>query len=224
VADERRYALLSRRLQASCIDLVVAFHTPLAVICLVAWLGGPLAGPLAALVALTPLLLEPILVWRTGATVGHRLFGLRVVDVTTGRPPTLLTSVVRYAAKGACLGPWLSPVIALTPRHQGIHDQMCGTVVEVVDPSSRKGRLATYDRALEARTATLGARLLSTVGYAVAISGAAVIVLMAKAVACEPDGCGRPGVLVETATERLWFVLLYLVLWLGPSGRLPGAR
>ena len=54
MADVRRYARLSRRLQANCIDVAVAFHTPLAGICLVTWFGGPLGGPLAALLALTP--------------------------------------------------------------------------------------------------------------------------------------------------------------------------
>jgi len=118
MADGRRYARLSRRLQANCIDVAVAFHTPLAGICLVTWFGGPLGGPLAALLALTPLVLEPILVARTGSTVGHHLFGLRVVDISTGRPPGLLPSFARYVMKAACLGPWLSPVIAITRRHQ----------------------------------------------------------------------------------------------------------
>ena len=95
MADVRRYARLSRRLQANCIDVAVAFHTPLAGICLVTWFGGPLGGPLAALLALTPLVLQPILVARTGSTVGHRLFGLRVVDISTGRPPGLLPSFAR---------------------------------------------------------------------------------------------------------------------------------
>jgi uncharacterized RDD family membrane protein YckC len=225
VADDRRYARLSRRLQANCIDVVVSFHTPLAGLCFVTWFGGPLAGPLAALMALTPVVLEPILVARTGATVGHRLFGLRVVEIATGRPPGLLTSFARYFAKGACLGPSLAPIIAITRRHQGIHDLLCGTVVEVVDPESRKGRLAAYDPVLDARTATLGARVLSTLGYALAIAGAVVIVLLARVVACGPEGgCGRAGEATLDVAARVSFVLMYAVVWLGPAGRLPGAR
>ena len=53
------------------------------------WFGGRLGGPLAALLALTPLVLEPILVARTGATVGHWLLGLRVwcpADIVLWRP------------------------------------------------------------------------------------------------------------------------------------------
>ena len=190
--DVRRYARLSRRLQANCIDVVVALHTPFAVICFVTWFGGPLAGPLAASLALTPLVLEPILVARTGATVGHRLFGLRVVDAATGRPPRLVTSFARYFLKAAFLGPWLSPIIAITREHQGLHDLLCGTVVEVVDPGTRKGRLAAYDPALDARSATLGARVASTLGYALVISAAFAIMILFNVVAIGADGPG-PG-------------------------------
>jgi len=225
VADGRRYARLSRRLQASCIDVVVAFHTPFAAICFVTWFGGPLGGPLAALLASTPLVLEPILVAHSGMTVGHRLLGLRVVELATGRPPRIGPSFLRYVLKAAFLGPWLSPVIAVTDRHQGLHDLICGTIVEVVDPETRAGRLAAYDPVLDARSATLGARVLSTVGYALAISGAGVIAVLLKVVTCGPEGhCGGAGDIAVGVTDRLWFVLMYAVLWLGPAGRLPGAR
>jgi len=83
-----------------------------------------------------------------------------------------------------------------------------------------------YDPVLDARTATVGARLLSTLGYALALAGAGLIlVLVVQAVACGPDGgCGRAGRVVLGHGGSLWFVLMYAVLWLGPAGRLPGAR
>ena len=225
MADARRYARLSRRLQASCLDFVFTCYTPFAAIGFVTWFGGPLAGPLAALLALTPLVLEPILVARSGATVGHRLFGLRVVDLSTGRPPGLLTSFARFFLKIACLGPWLSPAIAITGRHQGIHDMACGTVVEVVDPDTRKGRLAAYDPVLDARSATLGARVASTLGYGLAITVVFAIVVLLRIIVAGPVGASsRAGDVVVNVAERLWFVLLYAILWLGPAGRLPGVR
>jgi uncharacterized RDD family membrane protein YckC len=223
--EARRYATLSRRLQASCVDVVVAFHTPFAAIGLVTWLGGPLAGPLAVVLALTPLVLEPILVARTGSTVGHWLLGLRVVAVATGRPPGLVASFGRYVAKVACLGPWLSPLIAITRQHQGVHDMLCGTVVEVVDPSSRRGRLAAYDLALESRTASIAARVASTVGYSAVLAGGLVIVHLLRAMVCGDDvGCSGVAPWIAEVGLRLWFPMQYAVLWLGPAGRLPGAR
>ncbi len=221
----RRYATLSRRLQASCVDVAVAFHTPLAGICLVTWFGGRLGGPLAALLALTPVVLEPILVARTGATVGHWLLGLRVVEAATGRPPGLGTSFMRYFAKAACLGPWLSPVIAITHRHQGFHDLLCDTVVEVIDPESREGRLAAYDPAVDAITPTLSARVVSTLGFSGVLVAALITTGLLMWVSCGDDfQCGTVGTAFYNAVFRVWFVLQYIVLWLGPAGRLPGAR
>ena len=182
-------------------------------------------GPLTALLALTPFVLEPMLVARTGATLGHRLLGLRVVEVATGRPPGLLQSFGRYFVKVACLGPWLSPVIAITRRHQGIHDLLCDTVVEVVDPDSRKGRLAAYDPAKDAVRVGPGPRVLSTVGYSLGLLGAITIVGLLTSEACVFDGrCGPTERVVFDAASRLWFLLQYAVLWLGPAGRLPGVR
>lgn len=224
-AETRRYATLSRRLQANCVDLAVVFHTPLAGIGLVTWMGGPLAGPLAAILALTPLLLEPILVAWTGATVGHWLLGLRVVALDTGRPPSLVASFVRYAAKFVSLGPWLSPIIALSRQHQGLHDMACGTVVEVVDPTTRRGRLAAYDPAVDARMATVAARITSTLGYSLVLAGGLVIVELLRSVICSDDApCVGVSVWATNVASRLWFPLQYAVLWLGPAGRLPGAR
>jgi hypothetical protein len=67
--------------------------------------------------------------------------------------------------------------------------------------------------------------VLSTLGYALAISGSGVVVVLVKVVACGPESdCGRAGDVAVGVIERLWFVLMYAVLWLGPAGRLPGAR
>jgi len=84
---------------------------------------------------------------------------------------------------------------------------------------------ASSNAVVDARTATIGARLLSTVGYALALGGAGLIVVLAKVVACGPEGhCGGVGDVAIIATDRLWFVLMYAIVWLGPAGRLPGAR
>ena len=45
LADGWRHGRLSRRLQANCVDVTVAFYTPLVGICLVTWFGGRLGGP-----------------------------------------------------------------------------------------------------------------------------------------------------------------------------------
>ena len=80
-------------------------------------------------------------------------------------------------AAAACLGPWLSPVIGITRRRQGIHDLLCGTVVEVIAPESRGGRLASYDPVVDAITPALWPRVVSTLGF----SAVLVLVLITTA-------------------------------------------
>lgn len=80
-----------------------------------------------------------------GRTVGKALFGTRIVDVRTGRPPIPLQAVLRWAtvAAGAVLvllvpalagvevvWLWLVVLPLLKgPLHQGVHDRVARTVV-----------------------------------------------------------------------------------------------
>jgi len=107
----------------------------------------------------------------------------------------------------------------------GFHDLLCDTVVEVIDPESREGRLAAYDPAVDAITPTLSARVVSTLGFSGVLVAALITTGLLMWVSCGDDfQCGTVGTAFYNAVFRVWFVLQYIVLWLGPAGRLPGAR
>lgn len=222
----RQYARLSYRLQASILDFALYIYTAYAAVLFATWLPeGYGGGPLALAVLVVMVLLEPVMVARHGTTPGHWLFGLRIVSEDTGRPPSLPMSLARYVTKLACLGPWLSPVIAVTRTHQGLHDTLAGTVVDVIRPDSWRGRMRAYDPASDAVTVGAGPRVLSTVGYSIALFGAFVILLLLTSDTCMSENrCGPVERVTYFYGERLWFVLQYAILWLGPAGRLPGVR
>lgn len=74
----------------------------------------------------------------TGQTIGKRLLKIQVVDVTTGRPPSLGSATVRYLVPavpallpgiGALLGLLVYVSAIWSPTRQGWHDRAAGTVV-----------------------------------------------------------------------------------------------
>ncbi len=69
----------------------------------------------------------------TGQTLGKRAMGIRVVDPTTGRPPTLTMALVRSVVRIVDWLPFLYLVgflVALvTSRKQRLGDLLAGTVV-----------------------------------------------------------------------------------------------
>jgi uncharacterized RDD family membrane protein YckC len=129
------YASLSARLAAFVADCVVI---ALGLVFLV--LGGaaldrvPGSGraEVALLWALI-LLYEPVLVWRRGATVGHRRYGLRVVTAR-GTPLGFGRAFVRYLVK-AILGLLSFVPMFLTRRHQALQDLLTHTYVVVAEPA-----------------------------------------------------------------------------------------
>jgi uncharacterized RDD family membrane protein YckC len=81
----------------------------------------------------------------TGRTVGKRLLGTRVVDATTGRPPSPGAATTRWLvlAGGSAIGGLVAALEPLAvvwsvvvllpvlggPLHRGLHDRVAGTVV-----------------------------------------------------------------------------------------------
>jgi uncharacterized RDD family membrane protein YckC len=70
--------------------------------------------------------------WGTsGATLGMRLFELRVVDANTGQPIGIGRAVLRYVGFVVAAVPcWIGLIwAAFDPRAQGWHDKIAATVV-----------------------------------------------------------------------------------------------
>jgi uncharacterized RDD family membrane protein YckC len=94
--------------------------------------GFGVVGPWDFLFRLVLPAIASILFWRyKQATPGKMVFSARIVDATTGGPPSMGQLVGRYFAYilstlPLCLGfLW----IAWDPRKQGWHDKLAGTVV-----------------------------------------------------------------------------------------------
>lgn len=141
------YADLQPRLRAVLIDLVI-FLTVLI-------LGGLFLGKIDlpgalkfAIVATTVLALEALLISFTGATIGQRIMGLRVLRADSHRNVGIVTAILRFIMKS--LFGWYSLlVVMLTTRSQAIHDQICNTVVIDVRPETRAYDAVAGERVLE---------------------------------------------------------------------------
>jgi uncharacterized RDD family membrane protein YckC len=135
------YARIGVRFRAWLIDYVIL----LASFLLVAVVGSQLESlPGAGAVLFATwiafmFLYEPLLVWRTGGTIGHHLKNLHVVSERTGSHPGLVAALVRHLIK-AFLG-WLSYLLLLdSTKQQAIHDVAVGVTVRLKDPTLARRR------------------------------------------------------------------------------------
>ena len=122
-----RYPGLWWRAQAAMIDIMLLWAAFFAASIPVARTDlGPAAK--IAIVAAPILVLEPVLVWLTGATLGHHLKRLRVQDSKSGKNIGPIRAVLRFLTK-ATIGTFSLIFMLLTRRHQAIHDLMFRSVV-----------------------------------------------------------------------------------------------
>jgi uncharacterized RDD family membrane protein YckC len=130
-----QYARFSRRLRAMLIDWILALIVIYGAVLLATAAGnddfsrGLGIGVVAAL-----LLYEPILVSRTGSTVGHYLTNLRVVDDRGGGNIGFARACARSLIKGA-LGLYSFVILAATRRNQALHDLLTRSTVQIRDPA-----------------------------------------------------------------------------------------
>lgn len=134
-AGPRYYARASVRVRAALTDSVLFGVSLLTLLLVLEALhpGDGVAVPLFFTWAAAVFVYEPVLVSWRGATIGHALHNLIVLDRRTGRPPTLLRAIVRTVIKNL-LGIVSFVAMSLTRRHQALHDLATGTVVEIADP------------------------------------------------------------------------------------------
>lgn len=127
-----RYATFTSRMRAALIDTFVV-ATALVAIFMIgdAAADVPGSGRVAVLLIFgLALLYEPLLVWRRGATIGHRRNHLMVVSEATGRSPGLARAFLRYLVK-AIFGIVSFGTMPLSRRHQAVHDWVTRTTVRV---------------------------------------------------------------------------------------------
>ena len=90
-------------------------------------------------------LYDPVMVSRTGGTVGHHLQNLRVVSDRTGRAPALLAACIRNVVK-SLLGSVSLLAMAGSSQQKAIHDSIAGTTVQARDPELARLRHFTRVR------------------------------------------------------------------------------
>lgn len=88
-------------------------------------------------------LYDPVMVSRTGGTIGHHVQNLRVVSDRTGGHPSLWAAFIRNFVKGF-LGIVSLLAMAGSTRQKAIHDLVAGTTVQARD--AQLARLRHFTR------------------------------------------------------------------------------
>ena len=223
------YASFTRRARALVIDSVVLSGI-LAVLVIVGDALSDVPGSGRTFVVILFglfFLYEPVLVWWRGATIGHAMAQLRVVDERSGQNPGALQAFGRYMVK-LVLGLFSFVTMALTRRHQAIHDLLTRTTVRVPDVSFAQPIDYHLERTNDPswRPAPVWRRGVITLGY-LALVYFAFVVVVANAV---PSACFRAGAcpewrgLVIRAIGLAWVGASAAMIVAGWRGRLYGAR
>ncbi|MFZ5875486.1 MAG: RDD family protein [Nitrospirota bacterium] len=172
-------------------------------------------------------LYEPLMVWRLGGTLGHISQNLRIVSDRTGANPGLVSSFTRWLVKLSA-GALSFFFMALTRRHQALHDSASRTTVQVRD----RGRMSE-DHFIVGRSVPVGAVDVSRLRRITVIFvwQAVVFVCCVTAVALvlseeclSNNRCTDGEDLLLTVGSLAWLIIAGVTLVLGWKGRLIGAR
>ncbi len=131
---DRRYPRFARRLQAGLYDVLIigfAFF-----VCAVVFAQFELQREIKiGIFAVLVLLLEPGLVSLWGSTIGHRIVGLRVVDLTTDTNIGFFRATLRFILK-ILLG-WLSLIFIMVTQHRHARHDLASTSSVIVSKPDR---------------------------------------------------------------------------------------
>lgn len=223
------YATFNRRVRAVLIDAALILAGMVIVVIADSALNGlPGTGRVEfALILALLVFYEPIFVWRRGATIGHAAVRVRVVANATGRNPTLVQAFARYLLK-CVLGLPSFVTMALTRRHQAVHDALTRTTVRVPDLSGMDVMDYHLERVVDptGQLPSAGRRLLVIGLYLVA---AFVALGIASNLFLSPDCIGaRECTSAEHIGEQVialaWLAVSLLIIVAGWRGHLFGSR
>jgi uncharacterized RDD family membrane protein YckC len=132
VDSEHAYARFTRRVQGVFIDAIIFMLILAVALMLAVWFASDhIARILGVTVAATWLFYEPLLVSLTGGTIGHYLCNMRVVDDDRGNIG-FVKAVARMIIK-SLLGWYSFLAMAMTSRHQAVHDLLTRSTVQMRD-------------------------------------------------------------------------------------------
>jgi uncharacterized RDD family membrane protein YckC len=222
-----RYATFTRRFRALVIDNLFLSGASVALFFLgdaVSDVPGATRLMLLLILALV-LLYEPLLVSRRGATIGHAVARLRVVDMRTGRWPSFGRAFARFLIKGI-LGLPSFITMALNRRHQAVHDLLTHTAVQVPETEElvefHAERVEEPEVLLPSRSRRLAVILLYLV--LVFFASNTAIVLLAAPVCLHDGVCSGGTRTLIQLMGVLWLALSAATIIAGWKGLLFGAR
>jgi uncharacterized RDD family membrane protein YckC len=221
------YGRFPRRIQAVVVDGAI-------LACLLL-LGPTLAGSLPAAasrtvnraVLLCLVLYEPVMVSVWGGTVGHALLNLKVVSASTGGRLPFHRAVVRFVTK-TIFGIISFFFIALTARHQALHDMAAAAVVQVRHRSRANPADFATERVFDAEPAARASGLRRAGVAAVYMVSVFVLVSVMSALfvsqECLDTGlCSGAENNVLNVAFAVWALTWGTIAVLAWRGRLPGA-
>ncbi|WP_420125932.1 RDD family protein [Longimicrobium sp.] len=226
--DDVWYGRFPRRIQAVVVDGAILASLLL--------LGPALAGVLPAAasrtvnraVLLCVVLYEPVMVSVWGGTVGHTLLNLKVVSASTGGRLPFHRALVRFVTK-TVFGLISFLFIALTARHQALHDMAAAAVVQVRDRSRANPADFATERVADAGPAAPASGWRRAGIAAVYMVGTFLLVSVMAALLVSPE-CLDAGLCSGAENNALdvafavWALLWGTIAVLAWRGRLPGAR
>jgi uncharacterized RDD family membrane protein YckC len=180
----------------------------------------------------TIVLYEPVMVSFKGGTFGHLLRNLRVVDDKTGGNLGFLRACLRFAVK-VFLGVYSFFAMALTQRHQALHDVLSRSTVQISNLADARPHHFVAERSefnsphlpSAARRLTI---IAAYVGLTFLVLCLALMGLMQtkmlSAGCLDRNFCDATERVLATGISILWFIAAAAIAYFGWRGRLYGAR
>lgn len=231
-AESKRYPRFSRRVAAVVVDSMIYLVLFIALAVGLAHTGFHFALKIA-IAGFVLLLMEPILVSSTGASLGQHWRGLKVLRADTGANLELPRAFLRYILK-TILGLYSLVLILLTKRHQAVHDWIAGSVVVLKNPEAFAEQDVLGERMPQAagfEYPTALRRVLCIIGYNVVWLVALVTVFSLVGLngfisleCLEYDRCGQAEDLVLNIVALVWLAGLFAIIVFGWRGQLWGCR
>lgn len=223
------YASFGARLRALVVDAAVVVAAIVAlVVASEAARDVPGSGRVfVALVFALALLYEPVQVWRYGATIGHRSANIRVVADVSGGNPGFGRALSRFLIKSV-LGIASFVAMALTRRHQAVHDSVTRTTVQIRDIGRARATDFAFERAVDP-TLQLPSRSRRAIVVLLYLVGAFVAMSFVMGASVPQDcldevACTAGEALAANVISAAWLAVTVVLIIAGWRGRLWGAR
>jgi len=220
------YPFLNRRVYAAAVDGWLLVLGVVAIILIV----GPLNPSPWIYLALFALLslIEPVLVSFTGGSIGHHIFGIQVIDQSSGNNIGFFRALVRIITR-YIFGIFSLFFINTTKRYQALHDLAVKSVVVFKNPSSLSEISYRKEQLLEEplyRYPSLWRRCAIITFYSI-ISLFTLFAISSVFVTENcflEDRCSNEENAIVLLVDLVFFVMLAALMIYGVKGRLWGAK